>query len=70
MAEQLRKEKERQEQERQFYIKEQKRLKELEKELSNDINFVKTHRSCIVNLKQIKSVDFENNIICSSIYEI
>lgn len=35
----------------------------LEEKLSDDINFVKTHRSCIVNLKNIKYVDFENNII-------
>lgn len=36
---------------------------ELEKQLSNDRNFVKTHRSCIVNLKNVKYVNFENNII-------
>ena len=35
----------------------------LEKKLSDDINFIKTHRSCIVNLKNIKYVDFEKNII-------
>lgn len=40
-----------------------KTIKELERELSNDINFVKTHRSCIVNLKNIVHIDFENNII-------
>lgn len=35
----------------------------LEEKLSDDINFVKTHRSCIVNIKNIKYVDFENNKI-------
>lgn len=40
-----------------------KTIIELEKKLSEDRNFIKTHRSCIVNLKNIKSVDFENNII-------
>lgn len=35
----------------------------LEEKLSDDINFIKTHRSCIVNLKNIKYVDFENNKI-------
>jgi len=40
-----------------------KTIIELEKHLSNDINFIKTHRSCIVNLKNIKHIDFENNII-------
>ena len=40
-----------------------KTIIDLEKTLSDDINFVKTHRSCIVNLKNIKYVDFENNII-------
>ena len=40
-----------------------KTIKELEKEFSKDINFVKTHRSCIVNLKNIKYIDFENNKI-------
>lgn len=40
-----------------------KTIKELEDILSNNINFIKTHRSCIVNLKNIKYVDFENNII-------
>lgn len=36
---------------------------DLEKKLSDDINFVKTHRSCIINLKNVKHIDFENNII-------
>lgn len=36
---------------------------ELEKKLSDDIHFIKTHRSCIVNLKNIIHIDFENNII-------
>lgn len=40
-----------------------KTIIELEKKLSDDINFVKTHRSCIVNLRNIIHVDFENNII-------
>lgn len=40
-----------------------KTIKELEEELSSAINFVKTHRSCIVNLKNIQHIDFENNII-------
>ena len=40
-----------------------KTIKELEDELSNTIDFIKTHRSCIVNLKNIKHIDFENNII-------
>ncbi|MDD6223437.1 MAG: LytTR family DNA-binding domain-containing protein [bacterium] len=40
-----------------------KTIKELEKELSDTINFVKTHRSCIVNVKNIKHIDFENNTI-------
>ena len=40
-----------------------KTIKELEESLSNNRNFIKTHRSCIVNLKNIKYVDFENNII-------
>lgn len=40
-----------------------KTIKELEEELSNTIDFVKTHRSCIVNLKNVKHIDFENNII-------
>ena len=40
-----------------------KTIKELEEELSNTIDFIKTHRSCIVNLKNIKHIDFENNII-------
>lgn len=40
-----------------------KTIIELEDKLSDDIYFVKTHRSCIVNLKNVKHVDFENNII-------
>lgn len=40
-----------------------KTIKELEEDLSNDIHFLKTHRSCIVNLTNIKYIDFENNII-------
>ena len=40
-----------------------KTIIDLEKKLSDDINFVKTHRSCIVNIKNIKFVDFEKNII-------
>ena len=40
-----------------------KTIKELEEELSNTIDFIKTHRSCIVNIKNIKHIDFENNII-------
>ena len=40
-----------------------KTIKELETELADNINFVKTHRSCIVNLKNIKYIDFENNVI-------
>jgi len=40
-----------------------KTIKELEKDLASAINFVKTHRSCIVNLNNIKHIDFENNII-------
>lgn len=40
-----------------------KTIVELEKKFSDDINFIKTHRSCIVNLKNIKHVDFEKNII-------
>ena len=40
-----------------------KTIIELEEILSDDINFIKTHRSCIVNLKNIKHVDFENNKI-------
>jgi len=37
--------------------------KELEHDLAGAVNFVKTHRSCIVNLNNIKHIDFENNII-------
>ena len=40
-----------------------KTIKELEVELSNTIDFIKTHRSCIVNLKNVKHIDFDNNII-------
>lgn len=40
-----------------------KTIKELEEELSNTIDFFKTHRSCIVNLRNVKHIDFENNII-------
>lgn len=40
-----------------------KTIKELEQDLSGAINFVKTHRSCIVNIKNIKYVDFEHNKI-------
>lgn len=40
-----------------------KTINSLEKELSNNVYFFKTHRSCIVNLKNITHIDFENNII-------
>lgn len=40
-----------------------KSIVELEKKLSDDISFIKTHRSCIINLNNVKHVDFENNII-------
>lgn len=40
-----------------------KTIKELEKQFAEDRNFVKTHRSCIVNIKNIKYIDFENNKI-------
>lgn len=40
-----------------------KTIIDLEKRLSDDIHFIKTHRSCIVNLKNIIHIDFENNII-------
>ena len=40
-----------------------KTIIELEKILSDDIAFIKTHRSCIVNIRNIKSVDFEKNTI-------
>lgn len=40
-----------------------KTIIELEKILSDDIGFVKTHRSCIVNVRNITYIDFENNII-------
>ena len=36
-----------------------KTIIELEKILSDDIAFIKTHISCIVNIRNIKSVDFE-----------
>ena len=38
-------------------------IKELEEELLTSVDFIKTHRSCIVNLKNVKHIDFENNII-------
>ena len=34
----------------------------LENELDKDI-FIKTHRSCLVNIKKIKHIDFDNRII-------
>lgn len=40
-----------------------KTIKELEDELSNTIDFFKTHRSCIVNLKNVKHIDFDDNTI-------
>lgn len=40
-----------------------KTIKELEEELSDSIDFFKTHRSCIVNLKNVKHIDFDNNEI-------
>lgn len=40
-----------------------KTIIELEKILSDDIAFIKTHRSCIVNIRNITTVDFEKNII-------
>lgn len=40
-----------------------KTIIELEKILSDDIAFIKTHRSCIVNIRNITSVDFEKNTI-------
>lgn len=40
-----------------------KTIKELEEELSYAVDFFKTHRSCIVNLKNVKHIDFENNVI-------
>ena len=39
-----------------------KSIVSLEKELCDDV-FYKTHRSCIVNINNIKCVDLENNII-------
>ena len=47
-----------------------KTIKELEVELSNTIDFIKTHRSCIVNLKNVKHIDFDNNIIKFATKEI
>lgn len=40
-----------------------KSIRELEKILCEEVHFIKTHRSCIVNLNHVESVDFENNII-------
>lgn len=40
-----------------------KTINSLEEELSFNVCFFKTHRSCIVNLKNITHIDFENNII-------
>lgn len=40
-----------------------KTIIELEKILSDDIAFIKTHRSCIVNIRNITTVDFEKNTI-------
>lgn len=40
-----------------------KTIVQLEEELKNQFYFFKTHRSCIVNLKNITKVDFENNTI-------
>lgn len=39
-----------------------KSITTLEMELDNEL-FFKTHRSCIVNLKNVKHIDFEHNII-------
>lgn len=47
-----------------------KTIIDLEDKLSDDINFIKTHRSCIINLKNIKYIDFENNIIAFANKEI
>ena len=47
-----------------------KTIKELETQLSENLNFVKTHRSCIVNIKNIEYIDFENNKIVFSNREI
>lgn len=38
-------------------------INHLEEILSDDARFLKTHRSCIVNLNRIKHVDFDQNII-------
>lgn len=38
-------------------------INHLEEILSDDARFLKTHRSCIVNLNRIKYVDFDQNII-------
>lgn len=38
-------------------------IQNLEKTLAEDHRFMKTHRSCIVNLNNISSVDLSNNII-------
>lgn len=38
-------------------------IQHLEEILSNDQRFMKTHRSCIVNLSNVSSVDLANNII-------
>ena len=43
----------------QFYIV--KSINWLEQNLGSD--FVKTHQSCIVNLNNIKEVDFSDNVI-------
>ena len=40
-----------------------KTIRELEQMLCNDIHFIKTHRSCIINLNHVECIDFENNII-------
>lgn len=47
-----------------------KSIVELEKKLSDDIGFIKTHRSCIINLNNVKHVDFENNLIMFNNREI
>lgn len=38
-------------------------IKAIEKSLSNDIRFYKSHRSCIINLFNVSSYDKKNNII-------
>lgn len=38
-------------------------IQHLEEILSNDQRFMKTHRSCIVNLSNVSSIDLANNII-------